>query len=260
MIREEFHWILHQGQRIAAMAHIPEGEGPHPAVMMLHGFTGDKVESHYLFVKTARALAQAGFVALRFDFRGSGESEGRFQDVTIPGEIEDALTVLSWLAEQPYVDVDRLGVLGLSMGGCVAAHVAGADPRIKALVLWAAVADPLGLFNELAETTPTAPPLGWQEDGTFDLGGFLMGQNFIFTLAEAKPLAALADYSGPALILHGTQDPTVPPKHAQMYADTLGERGRLVWVEGADHTFSAHKWEQFAIGTTRDWLLEHLGA
>ncbi len=158
MIREEFHWILHQGQRIAAMAHIPEGNGPHPAVMMLHGFTGDKVESHYLFVKTARALAQAGFVALRFDFRGSGESEGRFQDVTIPGEIEDALTVLSWLAEQPYVDVDRLGVLGLSMGGCVAAHVAGADPRIKALVLWAAVADPLGLFNELAETTPTAPP------------------------------------------------------------------------------------------------------
>lgn len=253
-LEERFHWLSYSGERIASMVHLPPGSGPHPAVLIMHGFTGDKVSNHFLLVKTARALAQRGFVAMRFDFRGSGESEGRFQDVTIPGEIEDALYVFRWLAEQSYVDEQRMAVLGLSLGGCVAAHVAAADPRVQALVLWAAVADPLGLFQELSQSTPLPPPLGWQPDGTLDIGGWLVGQPFLLSLPEVKPLAALSSYHGPALIVHGTKDPTVPPQHAEMFAQTLGDRATLVWVEGADHTFNAHVWERFVIQTTCRWL------
>ncbi len=241
------------------MMHVPEGtSGPFPAVLMMHGFSGDRVESHFLFVKTARALAEAGFVVLRFDFRGSGESEGRFQDVTVGSEVSDGLAVLDWLAARPEVDPRRLALLGLSMGGCVASLIAGQDERVKALVLWAAVADPMGLFVELQKTTPMPPPLGIQPDGTVDLGGYLMGPEFIHTLPDARPLEAVQRYTGPALIVHGTQDPTVPPRHAEMYKEALGERAQLVWVEGADHTFSAHVWEQKAISTTREWLLAHI--
>lgn len=255
---ETFHWLENQGERIAAMLHVPEGDGPFPAVLMLHGFTGDRVESHFLFVKTARALAQAGLVALRFDFRGSGESEGRFQDVTVEGEVSDARLALNWLVARPEVDRARIGVLGLSMGGCIASLLAGEDSRVRALALWAAVADPMGLFVELSKNTPLPPPLGPQPDGTVDVGGHLVGPEFFRTLPQAKPLEALQNYDGPALIVHGTQDPTVPPRHAEMYKETLGERARLVWVEGADHTFSAHAWEQKAISVTREWLLAHL--
>lgn len=251
---EEFHWLTYDGDRIASMVHRLPGEHPKPAVLILHGFTGDKVSNHFLLVKTARALAHAGFVAMRFDFRGSGESEGRFQDVTVPGEIAEAKHVFNWLAEQPFVDSKRMGVLGLSLGGCVAAHVAAADPRVKALVLWAAVADPQGLLQELAQGLPTEPPLGWQPDGTFDIGGLLVGPQLLQTLAQVDPLRALNTYKGPALIVHGTQDPTVPPRHATLYAEALGERGTLVWVEGADHTFNAHAWESFVIRTTCEWL------
>ncbi len=251
---EQFHWLTYNGERIASMVHKPLGEGPFPAVLILHGFTGDKVSNHFLLVKAARALTDVGCVAMRFDFRGSGESEGRFQDVTIPGEIEDALFVFRWLAEQPYVDATRMAVLGLSLGGCVAAHVAGADPRVKALVLWAAVADPFGLFRELSENTSLESPLGWQPDGTLDVGGWLVGPSFLLTLPEVNPIAALRSYEGSALILHGTKDPTVPPKHAEMYAQALGERATLIWVEDADHTFNAHVWEQFVIRITANWL------
>ncbi len=257
---ERFHWLENEGEHIAAMMHTPDGTGPHPAVLMLHGFSGDRVESHFLFVKTARALARAGLVALRFDFRGSGESEGRFQDVTVEKEVSDALVVLDWLARQDVVDADRIALLGLSMGGCIASLVAGQDRRVKALVLWAAVADPYGLFVELSKNTPLPPPLGPQPDGTIDVGGHLVGPEFFRTLPDANPLAAVAEYSGPALILHGTQDPTVPPRHAEAYKEVLGDRAQLVWVEGADHTFSAHAWEQKAISITRDWLLTHLAA
>ena len=257
-MHEVFHWLGNKGQRIAAMMHVPDGPGPHPAVLMMHGFTGDRIESHFLFIKTARALAQAGFLALRFDFRGSGESEGRFQDVTIPEEVSDGRAVLNWLKHHEAVDADRIAILGLSLGGCIASLVAGQESGVKALVLWAAVADPLGLFTLLEKSTPLPPPLGPQPDGTVDLGGHLMGPAFIETLPTARPLDAVRQYEGPALIVHGSQDPTVPPEHARMYADALGDRARLVWIEGADHTFTAHQWETQAISTTIEWLKEHL--
>ncbi len=257
-MKELFYWLENQGQRIASMMHIPEGDGPHPAVLMMHGFTGHRIESHFLFVKTARALMQAGFLVLRFDFRGSGESEGRFQDVTIPGEVSDGLAVLEWLSRHEAVDSNRIALLGLSMGGCVASLIAGQDQRVKALVLWSAVADPLGLFAMMEKNTPLPPPLGPQPNGTVDLGGYLLGPEFIRTLAEAKPLDTLQHYTGPALIIHGTEDPTVPRDHAEMYKNALGERAKLVWIEGADHTFNAHQWDTQVITTTVEWLRSHL--
>ena len=60
--------------------------------------------------------------------------------MTVSGEIADAIRVLDFLEEHEAVDAQRLGVLGLSMGGAVAASVAGKDTRVKSLALWAAVA------------------------------------------------------------------------------------------------------------------------
>ncbi len=256
---ERFYWLTNQGQRIASVLHLPAPPGPHPAVLILHGFTGDKVGNHYLFVKTARALANAGIAALRIDFRGSGESEGRFQDITLPGEIDDAITAFRWLAQQEMVDENRLGVLGLSLGGCVAAYVAAEKtPRARALVLWAAVADPYKLAQSLMSAFPMPPPLGPQPDGTIDLGGYLLGQNFFRTLPSIDPIAALDAYDGPGLIIQGTKDMSVPARHAEMYAQALGDRGTLIWIEDADHTFNAHVWEQRLIKTTVEWLSQML--
>ena len=55
------------GQQLVGMLHLPDGPGPHPAVIFYHGFTGDRVENHVIFVKMARRLAAAGHAALRFD-------------------------------------------------------------------------------------------------------------------------------------------------------------------------------------------------
>src|ERR1035441_774266 len=106
-----------RGQKLYGMLHLPKGKGPAPALSMFHGFTGNRFEPHQLFVKTARRLAKDGIAVLRFDFRGSGESEGDFKDITVPGEIEDGRESLNFLSAQPEVDPNRLGILGLSMGG-----------------------------------------------------------------------------------------------------------------------------------------------
>jgi len=87
-------FFINEGQRLYGMVHSSEGEGIRPGVVLYHGFTGHKMETHCIFVKLARELAAAGLHVLRFDFRGSGESEGRFEDMTLDSEISDARAAL----------------------------------------------------------------------------------------------------------------------------------------------------------------------
>ena len=152
--------FYNQNQQINGILHSPTGyEAPCPAVAFFHGFTGTKVEPHRIFVKTARELAAIGFYVLRFDFRGSGDSEGDFSEMTIGGEVSDAIKSVDVLTAMQGVDAERIGILGLSMGGCVAAFVSGQDTRVKSTVMWAPLSDdPPDRKNEIlgrAKDTPT---------------------------------------------------------------------------------------------------------
>ncbi len=254
---EELIWFTNEGMRLYGMLHLPEGDGPHPGVMILHGFTGHRIEPHRLFVKLARRLAAEGLAAFRFDFRGSGESEGEFADATVLGEVSDALAGLEWLAARPEIDASRLGVLGLSLGGCVAALTAGRRPdRLQALVLWAAVAHPQRLAERQRELPPEQQPL--RVENGYDLGGNVVGDALLAELPQLRPLEEIARYTGPALIVHGTEDAIVPPSDADAYEAALGNRARKHWIAGADHTFNRVAWEQEAIAVSVTFLRDAL--
>ena len=243
-----------QGQRLYGMLHRPEGVAIAPAVVLCHGFTGQRIESHRLFVKMARDLAAHGIAALRFDFRGSGESEEHFQDMTISGEISDAVAALRWLRRQRGIDPARLGLLGLSLGGCVSACVAGRHPQVvKALALWSAAAHPEHFWNADAEKT-------LQGRGVIDWCGNLIGRAF---LEEARagvirPLAEIAHYPGPVLIVHGEKDASVPPENAPEYAAAVPGHKNVHIIAGADHVYSSFPWESEVIRLTREWFQETL--
>ncbi len=237
------------------MLHLPEGQGPHPAVALLHGFTGHRSESHFIFTKQARHLAGHGVAALRFDFRGSGESEGDFSEMTVEGEISDAAAALDFLSAQPEIDAARLGLLGLSLGGCVAACLSGRDPRVKVLVLWSAPANLRRLLEKgAAEASQPISNIG----GGYDIGGLLIGPGLIGDLLSLQPLEEVAGFSGPALVVHGTHDESVALENAHLYMDALSGEKRLLIVEGADHTFSSVRWEQEVIAASTNWFVEHL--
>lgn len=246
------------GQQMVGMIHDPARGRPGPALLMCHGFTGNRMEAHFLFVKMARKLAAAGYVVMRFDFRGSGESAGEFADVTIPGEVDDAKIALAYLRAHPAVDPERVTLLGLSMGGAVAATVAGQDEQLSGLILWSAVARLSSDWPELKGGA--SPPLGLQPDGRFDMGGLLLGPALLATRGEVEPLASINHFARPLLIIHGTEDKTVPPSHAEQYQQAVGGRASLHWIQNADHVFSAHAWEQEVFNITLDWLQENLPA
>ncbi len=239
-------------QAIFGVLHVPE-RAPAPGVVMCHGFTGHKAETHRLFVNTARDFCRHGLVVLRFDFRGSGDSAGEFQEMTISREIADAKAALDFISTRSEADPARLGALGLSMGGCVAACLAGRDPRVKALVLWAATAHPGRIFERLL-------PQFEEGEQVLDMSGWGIGRQFLEDARTLHPLAEIRNYRGPTLIVHGTQDESVPPTDAQDYHKALLSHSKLHFVEAADHVFSSFPWKEEVISRSREFFGEALQA
>lgn len=122
------------GCRLAADLYVPDGIAAgelRAGVVLCCGYTG--VKSLYLN-DMARRLAAGGLVALAFDYKGWGDSEGPRLRLAPFGRVEDTQAALTFLGAQPMVDPDRLGLYGISYGGSTATFTAAIDQRVKALV------------------------------------------------------------------------------------------------------------------------------
>ena len=251
--------FYNQDQQLNGILHSPvRSDPPCPAVAFFHGFTGTKVEPHRIFVKTARALAAIGYYALRFDFRGSGDSEGDFSEMTIGGEISDARKSIDVLTALPGVDPERIGILGLSMGGCVAACVSGQDPRVKSTVMWAPLSDdPPERKAEIlarADSTPTPEELA-------QLNPNIVGASFYEELPEIRPSLSIQSFTGALLVIHGSGDDVVPASHGERYYELMRDRDAptaLEIIPKADHTFNTVAWEEAVITKSVTWFQETL--
>ncbi len=126
--------FLSQGLRLSAWLYTPDGPAPaggRPAVAMAHGLSCVKEQGLEPF---AERFAAAGCVALLFDFRCLGASEGEPRGQVFPLEqAEDYRSALSWLSAQPGVDPERLGAWGTSLSGGVVLRLAVFDRRVKAV-------------------------------------------------------------------------------------------------------------------------------
>lgn len=109
---------------------LAEGE-TRPGVVLCCGYTG--VKNLYLD-EMARRLARGGYVALTFDYKGWGQSQGAPLRLAPYGRVEDTQAALTFLAQQPAVAAARLGLYGISYGGATAVFTAAIDPRVRAVV------------------------------------------------------------------------------------------------------------------------------
>ena len=244
-----------KGKLLRGMIHRPApAKGRAPGVVFFHGFTGDRMESHWIFIKCARALARAGIASLRFDFYGSGESEGEFREATLRTEIADAEDAVKFFRRQPGIDATRVGLCGLSLGGLIAASIAH-RARAKALVLWSAVAHPK-LLHSLAGTLSRPIP---GRRGFVEYDAREISPRFLKSLTAVDPLKAVARYRQPTLIIHPEKDESVPAAHADDFFLASGAAHKeLIIVAGADHTFSSLAWEREVIQRTVTWFGRNL--
>lgn len=123
------------GLTLSAVLHVPEGRKPGqrlPAFIVLHGFVGSKDESHAEI--QARMFEAMGYVALRFDFRCCGESEGERGQVRCFDQVADTKNAMTFLAGREEVDPKSIGVVGHSFGAAVAVYTAGVDERFACVI------------------------------------------------------------------------------------------------------------------------------
>ena len=248
--------VSHHGQTIRGMVYLPESTRRVPTVLLLHGFTGSRTEAGFVWIRLARELTKHGIAAVTFDFLNSGESDGSFDQALVSGEIADAVHMAQWTSGQPFADRSRIGVIGFSLGGLVAAC---ADARMAGFAAMALIA-PTTVKNLCRYETP--PATGSRSE-PLTVGTQVLHSRFFDDLRQLDPIADITRHSArPTLLVQGTADSAVAPNISDEYVQAMRRVGTplaVKMVPGADHSFTKPALRQQMIDHVSDWLAQTLG-
>lgn len=208
----------------------------------------------YLFVKIARALHSEGFSCLRFDFSGSGESDGLFRDLTVATMEQDLDFVIKELRARH--SPSKIILLGHSFGGMIAAMHAG-PLSAEGLILLSPVGNPEGLIERRKELLDA----GANNDGLYENGPHEMSLTFLDTLRGFNPVTMCTSaFRGAMLLIQGDQDQSISVDESMKYkimAEKAGIDTRYLLIEGADHNYSRVSYVKIVTSTVCDWTKEH---
>ncbi len=151
-----------------ALLTVPQGEPPAtgwPAIIFNHGYIPPEVyRTTERYVAYVDGFARNGYVVFRADYRGHGFSEGEARGAYgNPDYTIDVLNGLASVKRLDYVDPDRIGMWGHSMGGYITLRAMVTSPDIKAGVIWAGVVAPTRTWSNAGiasarHPTPFQPP------------------------------------------------------------------------------------------------------
>jgi alpha-beta hydrolase superfamily lysophospholipase len=174
---------------------------------------------------------------------GSGESDEDFEEMTVLNEVAEAKTNLEFVRSNPSIDKNNIIVLGFSMGGLVASLLAEEHPAdINNLILLA----PAGTLSQIIEKQMDYANF-IEELNAYDLGGNLLGKDFVTELKSLEVWENAARYKNDVMLIHGTSDQAVHVEVSSLYRKNCYPLATLLHIEGADHTFNSYKWEQEVI-------------
>lgn len=223
-----------------------------PVVIFCHGFKGFKDWGPFDLI--AERFARAGFIFIKFNFSHNGTSVDHpldFVDLEAFGnnnmsiEMDDLGVVIDWVTSGSFtanateVNTDKIYLLGHSRGGGIAILKAQEDPRVKKLCTWASVNE-FGKYWKKDEMekieregvifvgnarTNQQMPLYWQ-----------LYQNYFDNLQRLHIPTAVKQIQIPFLIIHGTEDETVPYA-AALEMNQWNKQTQLLLLEHANHNF-----------------------
>jgi acetyl esterase/lipase len=201
---ERYRYGRARSQR--ADLYVPDGPGPHPVVVMLHGGYWRSRYGKSLMRGVSADLARRGFAAWNVEYRRVGRHGGGW-----PATFDDVAAAIDLLAElgDERLDLDDVAAVGHSAGGQLAIWAAArADPRvpIRRVVAQSAVLD------LVAAGEPAATLLGGGPDDVPE------------RYAAANPMQ-LVPLGKPTLVVHGADDETVPLERSRLYVEAARAAG-----------------------------------
>lgn len=239
------------------------------ATVLVHGGGVTREEGGF-FARLAEGLANAGLPSLRFDFRGHGESDGRQEDLTISGVVNDIRAAVKHVRTE--TGSGPVNVIGASFGGGITAFYTARYPEtVRRLVLF----NPLLNYKwRFIDDKPY-----WHDDHIDEAAGdelategfvahspsFKLGRPLLNEVFYVEPHRALGDITTPTLIVHGTGDTFIPIQSSRDAVGQFGGEAKLIEIEGAQHGLAVHddpeyadpqtqEWQAFVIRTVAEWL------
>jgi len=228
MKTEKINFKNSRGLNLVGVLHLPN-EKTNKIIILAHGFTSNKGRVRY--IEIGNALTREGYAFLRFDFCGSGESDE--DEITVKNQIDDLKSAIKFVKDKGYVSI---GLLGESLGGLIVAEVyPDYKEEIKCLGLVAPVTQGKtpDLYDE-PEIQIEVQKKGFylkHKDGKI----FRVPKKYIEERKNVNQKKLLSKIKCPVLIIHGSEDTTVPPKHSKEAMKYLPKDSRLEIIKGADH-------------------------
>lgn len=244
--------FTNQGQKLNGILHIPSRKTD-SAIIFAYGFTGHKGEVQ--IVNCARKLTEEGFAVLRFDFRGTGDSDGLFRNMTISNEVSDLRKAIRFMKNKGY---KKIGLVGHSLGGAVVILV---DKKyVSSIVLWAPSIFPKKTFakifgNKIKELERKGNMIvSWGGKGI----EFIIGKSLWEESKTKYPILIenLLSIKIPKTVIYGSDDwrwlKIVGSK--ELYKKLKQPSNNLKIIKGGDHTFSKYVHEKQLINYTVNWF------
>lgn len=220
------------GHILRGIVNIPEDGTRFPAIVNVHGFTGNKSGYKSIYTHTARLLAEHGFASVRFDLYGNGESDGEFEDMTFTGILHDIEDIINWTKTQDFANPDKIILSGQSMGGYAAATAA---PIVNpyALMLMCPGA---GMWFGCKDRAEAMEAKGITKA---DIEGLTFPTSFNYDLFNYEPFSSAEGYNGPVLLIRGTADDLVDDAICHRYESLYNGKCNYKTIEGANHNFAS---------------------
>ena len=222
---EEVRFPSRDGTSLAAWFIAIDGASDAPTIVLLHGYGGRKEE----MLPHAEYLRTAGYQSLLLDFRASGASDG--DAVSIGAfEQEDALGALDYLETRPEVEIDAVGIQGISLGAAVAIMAGARDPHVRGVVAEAPFRDvPTEVASSFEDRIglpafPFAPITVWITERRLGVRA-----------ADISPEHAITELAGrPVLVIDDALDDSIAPGSARAVFEAAREPRRY-WLVQAEH-------------------------
>jgi hypothetical protein len=185
------------------------------------------------FRQLADALGRRGIAVLRMDDRGTGASGGTFKGSTSADFAEDVRAGLAYLRTRPEIRADRLGVLGHSEGALIAPMVAEKEPKLRAIVLLAGIAQPgrsalhFQLKNQIEHNTKLTPEMRDSQTAEIPkkIDAMMAADPWMKFFLTYDPAPTMRRVKTPVLILTGSRDQQAVPEQVALQEAAFKEGG-----------------------------------
>jgi dipeptidyl aminopeptidase/acylaminoacyl peptidase len=226
---------------LAGMLFIPDGEGPFPAVVIIHGSRESKRDRNWYLVNSS-FMQQNGVAVLLPDKRGSEKSQGDWRTSSFEDLATDTQAAIDFMKSQDIVEVSQIGIIGMSQGGIIAPIVASQSPSLDFAINMTGSSismheQLLYEFNMEMRETGFLPgisnALSYVNTIVFEK---ISGKEWYEAVGNFDPLAYWRKVSIPVLVLHGSDDPNVNSAESKARFEALGmDNIRVIMYEGSGH-------------------------